>query len=48
MRGGRLVVEPVEGTEPRRIDALRAICGLCWGTDEAPAGIGEALRKAGW
>lgn len=48
LRDGRLVVEPVEGTEPRRIDALRAICGLCWAADETPVGIGEALRKAGW
>lgn len=45
---GRVVVEPVEGVEPRRIDALRAVCGLCWAADEQPAGIGEALRKAGW
>ncbi|MFW6091269.1 MAG: HAD-IIA family hydrolase [Actinomycetota bacterium] len=47
-RDGRLVVEPVDGAEPRRVDALRAICGLCWAADKPPAGIGQALRKAGW
>lgn len=46
--GGRVVVEPVDGAEPRRIDALRAVCGACWDAEDRPAGIGEALRKAGW
>src|SRR5690606_21798394 len=46
--GGRVVVEPVEGAEPRRIDALRAIGGACWDAEDRPAGIGEALRRAGW
>jgi hypothetical protein len=31
-----------------RIDALRALCGAAWAADELPAGVAEALAKAGW
>jgi glycerol-1-phosphatase len=32
----------------RRVDAVRALCGAVWGADTVPAGIAEALVKAGW
>lgn len=44
---GRVTVEQV-GDEASRLDALRALCGAAWAAGVPPAGVGEALAKAGW
>lgn len=44
---GRIGVEQVSD-EVTRLDALRALCGAAWAADEPPAGVADALAKAGW
>lgn len=49
VRGGRVELEPLESDAgPRRIDALRALCGAVWMADRPVDGLDAALEKAAW
>ncbi|HSI93793.1 MAG TPA: HAD-IIA family hydrolase [Jiangellaceae bacterium] len=37
-----------DSAAPARLDALRALCGVVWATDQPVSGVDEALADAGW